>query len=420
MNKIYLDKLCEFVLNTHKNYIEIDKNFNVDDCINNIKQNNSLNEKGLFLKYNFVELKSIISSIEYDQLILINPLSFNVYGHNEWFNFLNALLTILKDNYIHDNNINKKNILELADKTYKKKMIINDKLDDNVFNSVASSTNFILIIISQNNINIYNTDLSDTKLNKVVVMFKHSNEYFPIVNWNQKYFNKNNEFIEYLFELYKKQNTNVFIEQYDNTNNFTKVEYKKKNKLNKNNITDIENKNNITDIENNDNILTTVNYENNLNKQDEDEIDTNQQDKYEELMTNEDYALYISEAICDDNTNKKKNINLSDTKKKTKKSKNIFVINHDESNNITNNMKKEDVLEEKDSSVFNITEKISKKDIDEITNNLKATQSLEQIQSYSLKLGINIFNGSTKTGKPKNKTKNDLITELKNIIINYN
>ena len=410
MNKIYLDKLCEFVLATHKNYIECDKNFNIDDYINGIKQNNSLNEKGIFLKYNFIDLKTIIPQIDYDQLIIINPLSFNIYGHNEaWFNFLNALLTALKDNYIHENNINKKTILEIADKTYKKKMVIDNKLDDNVFNSVCSSTNFILIIISQNNIDVYNKKLDDIKLHKVVVMFKHVNEYFPIINWNQKYFNKNNQFINYLFELYDKQNKNNNSIDTDNLNNnnnlsdtdnltitnenkFIKVE-KKKNKSEKNIVSNSDNGS--LDFDDND-ISTHAN-----------------KDKYEELMTNEDYALYISEAVNDDDI-KKKNINLSDTKKKIKKSKNIFVSNNDESLNIPNTQKNNE-----NNSVFNKTEKISKKDIDDINNNLKPSQTLEQIQSYALKVGINIFSGSTKTGKPKNKTKSDLIIELKNLAINY-
>ena len=59
MNKIYLDKLCEFALTTYKNYEINTKNFNIDEIINSVKQNNSLNEKGVFLKHNFFELKTI-------------------------------------------------------------------------------------------------------------------------------------------------------------------------------------------------------------------------------------------------------------------------------------------------------------------------------------------------------------------------
>jgi hypothetical protein len=46
--------------------------------------------------------------------------------------------------------------------------------------------------------------------------------------------------------------------------------------------------------------------------------------------------------------------------------------------------------------------------------------NLDQIQSYALKLGISIFDGSTKSGKPKNKTKSDLIDQIKEYIKNNN
>ena len=108
MNKIYLDKLCEFTLTTYKNYELNNKNFNLEDIIKEIKQNNSLNEKGIFIKHKFIELKLLVSFIEYDHLILINPLCFNLYGNIEWFNFLNALLTVLNDDYLHENNLIKK------------------------------------------------------------------------------------------------------------------------------------------------------------------------------------------------------------------------------------------------------------------------------------------------------------------------
>ena len=58
MNKIYLDKLCNFSLTTYKNYEFVNKNVDFNDYINNIKQNQSLNEKGIILKHNFLELKT--------------------------------------------------------------------------------------------------------------------------------------------------------------------------------------------------------------------------------------------------------------------------------------------------------------------------------------------------------------------------
>jgi len=442
MNKIYLDKLCEFVLTTYNNYELNNKNFDFNEIIDNVKQNNSLNEKGIFLKFNFVELKSLMPSFDYDQLVLINPLTFNLYGGNiEWYGFLNSLLTVLKDNYIHENNINKKTILELADKTYKKKIIIGNVLDDKIFDSITSSTNIILILIQNNKINIYNKNAST---DKVVVMYKYLNEYYPIINWNQKYFNKSNQFIDYLFEQSNGKNDFTQLNNIlsNDENKFIKVKSKKNKSKNINN-------------ENLDNIFSTQidshfksNYENNDNEynkenlSDEENTNTNtninmintnknenEKDKYQELVTNEDYAIYISEAVNDTMLGKKKNTVLSDSKKKIKKSKNIFVTtNHDDGansiqsnpnqQNNNNNSKSNSLVVQEDSSVFNKTEKISKKDIDDINNNLKSTSSLEQIQSYALKLGINIFSGATKTGKPKNKTKSELVTEIKNSLNN--
>lgn len=439
MNKIYLDKLCEFVLTTYNNYESNNKNFDINEIIDNVKQNNSLNEKGIFLKFNFVELKSLLPSFDYDQIVLINPLTFNLYGGNiEWYNFLNSLLTVLKDSYIHENNITKKTILDLADKTYKKKIVITNVLDDKIFDSITISTNIVLIIMENNKINIYNKNAST---DKVVVMYKHSNEYFPIINWNQKYFNKSNQFIEYLFEQSNiifdcdKPNDNL-----SNEDKFIKVKSKKKNKsknINSENLDDMfstqinfhdkfnyqnQNQNKNDNLDDNDNVNNNDN-----DKENEDEnknVQDNEKDKYQELVTNEDYAIYISEAVTVNDTllGKKKNVVLSDSKKKIKKSKNIFVTkNHDDDiNSAQSNLNQENnnnnTLNQQDSSVFNKTEKISKKDIDDINNNLKSTSSLDQIQSYALKLGINIFSGATKTGKPKNKTKSELVTEIKNAL----
>ena len=41
--------------------------------------------------------------------------------------------------------------------------------------------------------------------------------------------------------------------------------------------------------------------------------------------------------------------------------------------------------------------------------------NLEQIQTYAIKLNISIFEGATKTGKPKNKTKSELIEKIKEL-----
>ena len=496
MNKIYLDKLCEFTLTTHKNYEINTKNFNLDEIINSVKQNNSLNEKGLFLKHNFAELKSIIPSIEYDQLILINPLCFNLFGNIEWFNFLNALLTVLNDNYLHETNLIKKTFLETADKTYRKKIMIENTFDDTIIENICVITNIILILISSSAIKIYNYDCNNTTEIKVIILLNYNNDqYFPVINWNKKYFNLNSQFVAYLIDksltsnnnlsdidltkhvsddfikINKKKNKknidlvndfnvdkikseknesnknsnntkNIFNEldeldeiknvskenlnnKYDKSkifNQYNQIDMNENNnqKINMNEISEIleicddnlKNNNNIK-ILNNNNIKI-------LNNNDDNNIQTdNKKDCYKELTTNENYAIYISEAI-DNNFDSKKNITI-DNKKKNKKDKNIFVINQNndiEKEHIEHIFNQNNIIKD-DTSTFVKTEKITKKDIDEIISNLKPTLNLEQIQLYAIKLEINIFEGATKSGKPKNKTKSDLIDNIKEICKKY-
>ena len=226
MNKIYLDKLCEFTLTTHKNYESQVKNFNLDETIDFVKQNNSLNEKGLFLKHNFVELKLIVPSIEYDQLILINPLCFNLFGNIKWYNFINALLTVLNDNYLHETNLIKKTLIETADKTYRKKILIEDILDDNIIENLSTITNIVLILINSSSIKIYNYDKNKTDKIKVVVLLNYNNDqYYPIINWNLKYFNLNSQFVSDL--IVKGSNFN----QNTSDSDFIKVPNKKNKKI---------------------------------------------------------------------------------------------------------------------------------------------------------------------------------------------
>ena len=499
MNKIYLDKLCEFTLTTHKNYEINTKNFNLDEIINSVKQNNSLNEKGLFLKHIFVDLKSIIPSMEYDQIILINPLCFNLFGNIDWFNFLNAILTVLNDNYLYESNLIKKTFLETADKTYKKKLMIENTFDDKIIENVCVITNIILILISSSSVKIYNYDKNNCVDIKVVVLLCYNNiQYYPVINWNKKYFNLNSQFISYLIDNSLKFNTSVnlsesgdfikvnknknkkyeskindnFINDFDknsNTNN-KNTTTNNKNTTNKNTNTSTKNifseldqidelneldeikvKVKVKENSNNNkddkskifNQINKISHENNENNEHQINIDefnnlletcdTNSKNKknkklnindtniqednikdcYKELTTNENYAIYISEAI-DNNVDSKKNISI-DTKKKNKKGKNIFVTNQNndiEKDSIDNVINQNNVIND-DSSTFIKTEKITKKDIDEIINNLKPTLNLEQIQQYAIKLGINIFEGATKTGKPKNKTKSELIENIK-------
>jgi hypothetical protein len=395
MNRIYLDKLCEFILTCYKNQVT-PKNINLNEIIDTVKQNNLLNENGLFLKHNFIELKLIIPSMEYDQLILINPLCFNLFGNLKWYNFLNALLTVLNDNYLHETNLIKKNLFEIADKTYKKKIMIENELNDLILDSVCVYTYIILILIDCETIKIYNYDNNKKNKMKFVVLFNFKEHYYPVINWNKKYFEKETEFITFLINKANLINSKSMDKNSSNLSN--------------DNSDSINNNIIINKIEDNE-----TDYKKNykINNDDINNDDINNKDYYEELPTNENYAIYVSEVVDNKQSQKKKII--IDNKNKKKKNKSIFVLNPDKVE--TEIIKEEHKLTDPNnsSSTFIKTENISKKDADNIINNLKITLNLDQIQQYAIKLGINIFNGATKTGKPKNKTKSELIINIKEI-----
>ncbi len=427
MNKICLDKLCDFSLTTYKNYEVITKNFNFKDYVDNIKQNQSLNENGIFFKHNFIELKTLIPEIEYDHLVLINPICWNLNGNFEfveWFNFLNVLLTVMNDNYLHEINTIKKTILETTDKTLKKKITNLNEFNDEIIKSVCLILNITLIILTDNfSIKLFN---NNDKIDKIVVMFNREKEYYCVMNWNQKYYNANSEFIKYLLNK-NSADTN--------------------NKNNVNNKNSVDNKNHepefICVINNNKKKCINKLKKNNfvMDTKNDDEI-TNKNNKgtYEELQADENYALYVSEVV--DKTDDKK-INTLTDKKKKKNDKNIFVvnkqdlkiqilnekdINNDIKKDINNDIKKninkdiDKIIEESNenqSSIFNKTEKITYKDVEKIANGVKITMGLETIQAEAIKLGIKVAEGSTKTGKPKNKTKSELIEQIKNFFANF-
>lgn len=449
MNKVYLDKLCNFALTTYKNYEFTNKNVDLNDYINNIKQNQSLNEKGIFFKHNFIELKTLIANIEYDELVLINPLCFNLSSNIQWFNFLNAILTVLNDNYLHESNLIKKTILETADKTFRKKIIIADKIDDNIIDQICELTNITLIMfVNQHEIQFFNyKNINHVK--KIVVMVNDDKEYFSVLNWNQKYYNLNSEFINYLMntnDLNKISNKiNNDNDNKNKDNEFIKVVNKKKHKILNDDIIDNiksdsikstksikSNKsiksakstklnNNMFDFndddETDDDKINNINIEPNNIKSDDEEENMTNIGTYEELQADVNYAMYISEVV--DNPNKISNKNVS-SKKKKKNDKNIFVKDDDKKSiNCKKNINCDMVNDDNETSIFNKTEKITKKEVDEIYNNVKLSMGLEIIQAHALKLGISIFEGSTKSGKPKNKTKTDLIEQIKYFAKNF-
>ena len=80
------------------------------------------------------------------------------------------------------------------------------------------------------------------------------------------------------------------------------------------------------------------------------------------------------------------------------------------------NKAEDSVLNKAEDSVFNKTEIITKDEIIKTYESFKTTTKLEDIQILCLKIDIPIFAGSTKDGKPKNKTKTELLEEIKKYI----
>ena len=360
MNRIYLDKLCEFTQSTYGNYDLINKNYNLENIINKTKQNISLNEKSSYLKHEFVELKNLVNDFKYDSMVLINPISWNLEENNStsWYNFLNGLLSILNDNFINESNLQKKKILETADKMFRTKINFKNELNEKIIENICMLTNVNIVIINKF-VKIYG--LKNKKANKFVLIYNcgiNLDEYYAIINWTKKYFEPDSEYVEYLKSLAKITNnelSNIKLEKIHNDNN------------------------------DNDDKVNEIEYD--LNS-------SNCKDSYKELDADENYALCMSEAI-EQTTIDKKII---------KKNKKIFIQIEKENDNIQN----------KQSSVFKKTELIDNNCIDEIIKLVKQSMSLEQMQLYALKLGISIFEGSTKSGKPKNKTKSELYVEIKN------
>ena len=98
------------------------------------------------------------------------------------------------------------------------------------------------------------------------------------------------------------------------------------------------------------------------------------------------------------------------TIRKKKNSKNIFIKENscDDKEEI-----KKEVNDSKNESIFNKTELLDIVELKKRIENIKSTTKLEEIQEIAIKMGINIVGGSTKEGKPKNKTKIELLKEIK-------
>lgn len=363
---IYLDNLVNFSSTTYSNcydkFINLAK-IDILNEINKLKSNNSINEKGVFFQYNYIELATLMD-FKYNELVLVYPISFNIENENKnlgWYNFLNALLLVLNNDYFNEmNNIKKKYLDSLNEQLEKKIKFINNRFDDKVFENVINTININLIILNYTNdtkIKIYK---NNNLVNKYIIVYRIENNYLPVCDFNTKYYTDSSGFVKYLQE------------------EFDKLQLQTKQNINPQKYEETQ------------------------------ESKTNKNDFYDEFQTVEDYTLHVSEAV-DNKENKE--LNSDNKKKKIKNDKNIFITNKTDK-------KKEEIVDNKieDESVFNKTEIISKEEIIKIYNSFKSTTKLEDIQNLCLKVNIPIFAGSTKEGKPKNKTKSELLDEIKKYI----
>jgi hypothetical protein len=421
---IYLDNLVNFSSNTYSNsyqsFINLAK-IDINKEISKLKSNNSINEKGVFIQYNYIELATLMD-FKYNELVLVYPISFNIENDNiELYNFLNALLLVLNKDYFNQtNNIKKKYLDSLNEQLEKKIKIVNYNFNDKVFENVISIININLIILNYSNdtkIKIYKNNNNMT--NKYIIVYKINNNYLPVCDFNTKYYIESSNFIKYLQEEYDKFKKEINNEKTNNekTNNEkTNNEEINNEEINNEEINNEEINNeeinneeiNNEEINNEEINNEEINNEEINNEEiNNEETKINKNDFYDEFQTVEDYTLHVSEAV-DNKQNKELN---SDNKKKKKNDKNIFITNKVDK-------KKEEIIDnnKEDESVFNKTEIISKEEIIKIHNSFKSTTKLEDIQNLCLKINIPIFAGSTKEGKPKNRTKTELLDEIKKYI----
>lgn len=126
-----------------------------------------------------------------------------------------------------------------------------------------------------------------------------------------------------------------------------------------------------------------------------------QEEKYDEIFSSEDFT-FASESFT--NTIPI----IINTSKKSKKSKDIFIQPNKQ---ILEPLIEKSSNDSTSDSVFKKTE-LTKLDINNIINTYK-TVKIDELRDYAIKLNINVLEGSTKTGKPKFKSRNVLLDLVK-------
>lgn len=398
-----LSKLISFCNSTVNNSTEYSINFNLESSykqtsiiknantckinvfeeLKKIKSSLLLNEKGVSNKYTFIDLQTVLFNlhiscinngnkfinIEGNELVLIYPYVLDIpKNEDKIYSLINSLLLILHNTYAEQIMTIKKEIILTTLEIYKKKIKINEDLKKNIFEIANISNINIIVIDSLSDVTLYKCENSM----KYIVLVNISDNYFPIYNFSIGYYTIESLFLNYILSL---SITYTFIND--------ECTIKKKE-----NVVKKENKN-ICNIDNN-------------------KVGDGQY--YDEVITNEDYSLYVSDIVpkkikggkyietlkpidaCEGSEGNKISKGENGSDKKKKNSKNIFIKDND------------DVDE-----VFNKTEAVNYVELKKMLN--KASK-LEEIQIIAIKLGIPIVSGSTKDGRPKNRVKIDIINDI--------
>ena len=316
----------------------------------------------------------------------MSPTSNNI--NISWYNLINSLLIVLNDSYITEEN-NKKKILINGTSELLKDKISNkincDNFSDAIKNEtsrksgltkIAKNLDICLGILEANTMNLYNLkNYEENDNTKFVIIYKFNDYYFPFINWKEKYYTHNSNFIKEL--IFKFKRIEDATNKSDNIEKEEKIKKKdktnKKDKINKEDKIKSNSKNKLVD-----NIIKS---DKDIIKSDKDvNNDGENNGKYKEFMTNDKSALFMSEAVT-----------LVNNKKKIKK------------NNSTIN----EICTE------NTTVKMTSTQKREIIKDTIKSMTLVGLQTNALKIGLEIVYKDKKTGKLKNKTKLVLYDEIK-------
>ena len=436
-----LAKLISFCNSTVKNSTEYNVNFNLEagynqasiiknvntckinlfDELKKIKSSLLLNEKGVSNKYTFIDLQTVLFNLhslcgnegnkfvgmEGNELVLIYPYVLDIpKNEDKIYSLVNSLLLILHNTYAEQIMTIKKEIILTTLEIYKKKTNLNDDFKKNIFEIANISNINIITIDSLSLVTLYKCENST----KYIILINVSDNYYPIYNFSVGYYTTESIFLNYILSL-----SQSYILINDVSSIKTKdADVKKKSKKaiegGNNKAVEYDSSNKAVGCGSNkavgdDSSKKAVEGGSNKAVEGGSNKAVGDGQYYDEVITNEDYSLYVSDIIPKKAKSGKaietlKTIDAceggksgeSGSDKKKKNSKNIFIKDND------------DVDE-----VFNKTETVN---YIELKKMFTKASKLEEIQAIAIKLSVPIVSGSTKEGRPKNRVKNDIINDI--------